>query len=74
MKPYTSRRAPWTCEWGRFCAAIEDLGASESRIDDVFWACHNPVGGPDVRIVKRHECETCPLWTEAVHLRPLPPS
>jgi hypothetical protein len=26
MKPYTIRRVPWTCEWGRFGVATEDLG------------------------------------------------
>ena len=67
MKPYISRRVPWTCQWGRFGVAIEDLGEGDSRVDDVFWACHNPTGG-DIRIVRRYECERCPLWTEANHL------
>ena len=46
MTGYKIRRVPWTCRWGRFGVAVEDLG-STSRVDDVFWACHNPVRGPE---------------------------
>lgn len=42
MKPYNIRRVPWTCQWARFGLAVEDLGPAGSRVDDVFWACHNP--------------------------------
>ena len=64
MIGYMIRRVPWTCRWGRFAVAIEDLG-STSRVDDAFWACHNPVRGPDVRVTKRVECESCPFWEMA---------
>lgn len=70
MQPYTIRRVPWTCEWGRFGVAIEDLGAGVLRVDDVFWACRRPGQGPDVRLTKRGECEQCPFWIEAARLRP----
>ena len=42
MNSNTIRPVPWTCEWGRFGVAVEDLGAGRSRVDDVFWACHHP--------------------------------
>ena len=63
------RRVPWTCEWGRFGVAVEQLGRGESRVDDVFWACHNPVRGSDVRSVTRGECENCPHWKIASRLQ-----
>lgn len=69
MKSYSIRRVPWTCEWGRFGVAIEDLGAGRSRVDDVFWACHHPGRAPDLRLTKRGECEHCPFWIEAARLR-----
>jgi hypothetical protein len=69
MKSYSIRRVPWTCEFGRFGVAIEDLGAGKSRVDDVFWACHNPHRSSDVRMTKRGECEVCPYWIEAARLR-----
>ncbi len=69
MKSYTIRRVPWTCEWGRFGVAIEDLGAQRSRVDDVFWACHHPTRAPDLRLTRRGECELCPYWIEAAHVR-----
>ena len=65
----TIGRVPWTCEWGRFGAAIEDLGAGHARVDDVFWACHHPSRAPDLRVMKRGECERCPYWIEAARLR-----
>jgi hypothetical protein len=61
------RRVPWTCRWGRFGVAIEDLG-STSRVDDTFWACHNPVHGPELRVTNRAECESCPFWDMAPRL------
>jgi hypothetical protein len=67
MKTYTLRRVPWTCLWGRFGVAIEDLGGGRSRVDDVFWACHNPARGPDVQLTKRAACEQCPDWRQAAH-------
>jgi hypothetical protein len=70
MKPYIIRRAPWTCQWGRFGVAIEDLGNGRSRVDDVFWVCHNPRREPEARITKRAECETCPFWIRAARLEP----
>jgi hypothetical protein len=68
MNPRTVRHAPWTCEWGRFGVAVEKVGPSESRVDDVFWACHHPVRAPDIQSVKRGQCETCPLWDPAARL------
>jgi hypothetical protein len=69
MKTYSIRRVPWTCEWGRFGVAIQELGAGRSRVDDVFWGCHHPSRAPDLRLMKRAECERCPYWVEAAHLR-----
>lgn len=70
MQAHSLRRVPWTCEWGRFGVATEDLGQDRSRVDDVFWACHYPKGAPGgVRLTRRGECETCPFWTEAARLR-----
>jgi hypothetical protein len=69
MKSYCIRRVPWTCDYGRFGVAVEDLGHGQSRVDDVFWACHNPQRSPDVRMTRRGECEVCPYWVEAVRLR-----
>ena len=68
MNPRTLRRVPWTCEWGRFGVAVEQLTATDSRIDDVFWACHNPARSTETRLVTRHECETCPAWVPAARL------
>jgi hypothetical protein len=69
MKSYSIRRVPWTCEYGRFGVAIEDLGSGESRVDDVFWACHNPQRSPELRLTRRGECEVCLYWIEAARLR-----
>jgi hypothetical protein len=69
MSGYRFRRVPWTCEWGRFGVATEDLGGGRSRVDDVFWACRNPSRSPDVRLTSRGECERCPFWIEAARLR-----
>lgn len=69
MKSYNIRRVPWTCEWGRFGVALEDLGLGQSRVDDVFWACHNPRRSTDVRMTRRGECEICEYWIEAARLR-----
>ena len=69
MNTYSIRRVPWTCEWGRFGVAVEDLGAGRSRVDDVFWACHNPSGAADIKVTERDECERCPHWREAARLR-----
>lgn len=69
MNSYSIRRVPWTCEWGRFGVAAEDLGAGRSRVDDVFWACHHPTRAPDIRVTKRNECERCPFWIEAARFR-----
>ena len=65
MMASTIRRVPWTCEWGRFGMAIEDLGAGRTRVDDVFWACHYPRDGTELRLTKRGECEHCPFWVQA---------
>jgi hypothetical protein len=70
MKSYAIRHVPWTCEWGRFGVAIEELAAGEARVDDVFWACHYPNGACGIRLTHRGECEHCPCWREAVRLRP----
>ena len=69
MKSYNIRRVPWTCEWGRFGVAVENLGTGHARVDDVFWACHHPSRAPDLRLMKRGECERCPYWIEAARLR-----
>jgi hypothetical protein len=69
MKSYTIRRVPWTCEWGRFGVAIEELAAGQSRVDDVFWACHHDRRESGLRLMKRRECERCPFWMEAARLR-----
>ena len=69
MKPYTIRRVPWTCEWGRFGVVIEELGVDRSRVDDVFWGCHYPPEAPHVRTTTRGECEHCPFWIQAARLR-----
>lgn len=68
MNSNTIRQVPWTCEWGRSGVAVEDLGAGRSRVDDVFWACHHPSAAA-IRLIKRDECERCPLWIEAARLR-----
>jgi hypothetical protein len=59
------RRVPWTCEWGRFGVTAEIVNASETRVDDVFWACHNPALAPGPRPLARDECERCPMWVPA---------
>lgn len=69
MNPHSLRRVPWTCEWGRFGVAVEDLGAGRSRVDDVFWACHRPSCAAGIRPIDRDECERCPAWIEAARLR-----
>ena len=71
MTGYPIRRTPWTCRWGRFGVAIEDLG-STWKVDEKFWACHNPDRGPDVEVTKRAECEHCAFWRLAPRLRPQP--
>ena len=69
MKPYPIRRVPWTCQWGRFAVATEDLGAAGTRVDDVFWACHHAAGSRHIRLIERDECTDCPFWEEAARLR-----
>ena len=69
MNSHCLRRVPWTCDWGRFGVAVEDLGAGRSRVDDVFWACHRPSGAAGIRVTTRDECERCPFWIEAARLR-----
>ncbi len=69
MEAYTIRRVPWTCHWGRFGVAVEDLGLAGSKVDDVFWACHHPRRAPELRVTKRDDCEYCPFWEEAARLR-----
>jgi hypothetical protein len=69
MNSHSIRRVPWTCEWGRFGVAIQDLGAGQARVDDVFWGCHHPSRAPHLQLTKRLECEGCPYWREAAHLR-----
>jgi hypothetical protein len=68
MYASTLKRVPWTCEWGRFGVAVQDLGGGDSRVDDVFWACHHPGRAPELRLTKRGECERCPHWIEAARL------
>ena len=68
MNPRTLRRVPWTCEWGRFGVAVEQLTPTDSRVDEVFWACHNRARSPEIRSVTRRECETCPEWIPAARL------
>lgn len=70
MKTYPVRRAPWTCEWGRSGVAIEECSDGQSRVDDVFWACHYPKDTTGIRLTSRGECERCPTWREAARLRP----
>jgi hypothetical protein len=69
MNPRTLHRVPWTCEWGRFGVAVEQLTPTDSRVDDVFWACHNPDQSSRIRAISRGECETCPHWVPAARLR-----
>jgi hypothetical protein len=69
MRAYSIRRVPWTCHWGRFGVAVEDLGLGRSKVDDVFWACHHPRRAPELRLMKRDECEHCQFWEEAARLR-----
>ena len=69
MKASTTRRVPWTCQWGRFGTAVEDLGPAGSKVDDVFWACHRPMSPPELRLINRDECKRCPFWEEAARLR-----
>ena len=61
------RRVPWTCRWGRFGVAVENTAAA-SRVDDVFWACHQ--AEHELRLTKRGECEECPHWEPAPDIRP----
>jgi hypothetical protein len=62
---HTLRRVPWTCRWGRFGVAVEQVSRFESRVDDVFWACHNPVRSPEITPLRKGECETCREWMAA---------
>jgi hypothetical protein len=66
MTTHTIRRVPWTCRWGRFGVAVEDR-VSVPRVDDVFWACHQPEH--DLRLTKRDECEHCPHWEARSNIR-----
>jgi hypothetical protein len=65
MNAHTVRRVPWTCRWGRFGVAVEQIAPDTSRVDDVFWACHQPIRAPALRLMKLGECETCPFWEAA---------
>ena len=69
MNPRSLRRVPWTCEWGRFGVAVEQLGKGDSRVDDVFWACHHPVRASEIQSIKRGACETCSHWKPASRLQ-----
>jgi hypothetical protein len=70
MNLQTLRRVPWTCEWGRFGLTAEQLTSGESRVDGVFWACRHPGLAPDIKLIVRRECETCPVWAPAARLVP----
>lgn len=69
MNAYGVHRVPWTCLWGRFGVAIEDGRPAGSEVDDVFWACHNPACGADLRLTRRAECEHCPYWEATARIR-----
>ena len=69
MNSNTIQPVPWTCEWGRFGVAVEDLGFGRSRVDDVFWVCHHPNCTAGIRLTTRDECERCRFWIEAARLR-----
>jgi hypothetical protein len=47
--------------------AVENTAAA-SRVDDVFWACHQ--AEHELRLTKRGECEECPHWEPAPVIRP----
>jgi hypothetical protein len=42
MNAYSIRRVPWTCHWGRFGVAVEDLGLAGPKVDDVFLGLSSP--------------------------------
>jgi hypothetical protein len=65
MNAATLRHVPWTCEWGRFGVAVEQVTPQESQVDDVFWVCHHPAIAPGLKTVCSDECRTCPLWNSA---------
>jgi hypothetical protein len=67
MDTYTIRRVPWTCRWGRFGVSVDDTGMA-SRVDDVFWVCHQPDWAPESRLTRRGECDLCPFWEVAPRL------
>lgn len=69
MNPRLVRHVPWTCEWGRYGVAVQQVGPGESRVDGVFWVCHHPDQSPEVRSVTRQECESCPEWIPATRLQ-----
>ena len=67
MNARTIRR-PWTCRFGRFGVAVEQLGPDTSRVDEVFWACRRPTPLPVLRLTTRDECEDCPFWEASFRL------
>jgi len=69
MKSYDIRRAPWTCEWGRFGVASEDFVTTGRWLDDVFWACHHPTRPAQHRLTARDACEECPFWEPFTRFR-----
>jgi hypothetical protein len=68
MNVATLRHVPWTCEWGRYGVAVQQVTSHESQVDDVFWVCHHPVIAPHLKALDCAECRTCPGWKPAARL------
>jgi len=66
------RHVPWTCQWGRFGVAVEQVSPLESQVDDVFWVCHHPMMSPHLKMLDTGECRTCPVWKLAGRLSDSP--
>jgi hypothetical protein len=72
MNVATLRHVPWTCEWGRYGVAVQQVTPHESQVDDVFWVCHHPVIAPHLKALDCGECRTCPGWKPAARLLEIP--
>jgi hypothetical protein len=70
MNLRTIKPQPWTCRFGRLGTTVEQVTVATSKVDQVFWACHQPTQR-SLRVIAPDECEHCPGWELAARFEAL---